>query len=133
MTDHVWYIEALRLEHYSHNPALTLLRPITIGLAGGKGEDKRYLTLAPRNIRATIDPEHSKAIDYGQKRRSALMCETEVHPGVRAFRCAVAGPAIWTDPDVSDMLVVNDALAKALLDEPFGRDLHLKQVRLARV
>jgi hypothetical protein len=108
----------------------TLLRPITIELAGGKGEDRRYLTLATSNIRATIDPENSEAIGYGQKRRSALMCETKVHTRVRAFRSAVAGPAIWTDPDVSHTLFVNDALAQALLDEPFGRDLQLKQVRL---
>ena len=109
----------------------TVLRPITVVLAEGKGEDKRYLTLATSNIRPTIDPEHSGEIGYGFVRRPALMCETPVHPWVCAYRTALDGPAIWTDPDVSDTLFVNDALAQALLDESFGRDLHLKQVRLA--
>ncbi|HEV8033860.1 hypothetical protein [Yoonia sp.] len=108
----------------------TLLHPITVELAGGKGEDRRYLTLATSNIRSTIDPDHSEGIHYGQKRRSALMCEGKVHPRVRAFRTAVEGPAIWTDPGVADTLFVNDALAQALLAEPYGRDLRLKQVRL---
>jgi hypothetical protein len=110
--------------------AKTVLRPITVVLAEGKGEDKRYLTLATSNIRATIDPENSEAIGYGQTRREPLMCEGKVHQRVRALRSAPDGPAIWTDPDVSDTLFVNDALAHALLAEPFGRDLQLKQVRL---
>ncbi len=38
----------------------TLLRPVTVELAGGKGEDMRYLTLATSNIRPTIDPDHSE-------------------------------------------------------------------------
>jgi len=108
----------------------TLLRPVTVELAGGKGKDHRYLTLATSNIRATIDPENSEAIGYGFVRRPALMCETPVHPGVRALRSTVAGPAIWTDPELSNTLFLNDALAQALLSEPFGRDLRLKQVRL---
>lgn len=108
----------------------TVLRPITVELAGGKGEDRRYLTLATSNIRPTIDPDHSESLHYGNIRRSALMCEGKVHPGVRAFRAAVEGPAIWTDPGLANTLFVNDALAQALLAEPYGRDLRLKQVRL---
>ena len=108
----------------------TVLRPITVVLADGKGEDKRYLTLATSNIRATIDPENSEAIGYGQTRREPLTCEGKVHLRVRALRSAPDGPAIWTDPDVSDTLFVNDALAQALLSEPFGHDLRLAKVLL---
>jgi len=108
----------------------TLLCPVTVELAGGKGEDHRYLTLATSNIRPTIDPENSEAIGYGQKRRESLMCEGKVHLRVRALRSAPDGPAIWTDPGVNDTLFLNDDLAQALLDEPFGHDLQLKQVRL---
>jgi hypothetical protein len=44
----------------------------------------------------------------------------------------VAGPAIWTDPDVSHTLFLNDALVQALSAEPFGHDLRLCQVRLVK-
>lgn len=49
---------------------------------------------------------------------------------MQAFRPAPEGPAIWTDPGVAETFFVNEALAQALLAEPYGRDLRLTQVRL---
>lgn len=111
----------------------TVLRPIRIALVGNKGVDSRYLILLTSNIRTTIDPENSAPMRPGWVKRAGLSCTGPVHPKVQALRPALEGPAIWTDPTVSHTLFVNDALAQALLDEPFGRDLQLKQVRLVEV
>jgi len=108
----------------------TVLRPITVELADGKGLDTRYATLLTSNVRPTIDPERSEEIGYGAVKRGGLLCNGEVHPGVRAFPEAADGPAVWTDPDVDKTVFVNDELARALLAEPFGADLRLKQISL---
>ena len=109
----------------------TLLRPIRVDLADGAGLDKRYATLLTSNLRPTIDPELSEPIGHGAVRRGGLMCDGAVHPGVRAFRDALHGPALWTDPDVDATVFVSDALAQALLCAPFGPGLRLKRIRLA--
>ena len=109
----------------------TVLRPIRVELADGGGVDTRYATLLTSNARATIDPDASESIGYGAVKRGGLMCEGEIHPGVRAFRDAGRGPAVWTDPHVDTTVFVNDALAQALLSEPAGCALRLKRIGLA--
>lgn len=109
----------------------TLLKPITVVLADGAGEDTRYVTLLTSNLRATIDPAASKPIPLSRGKRTALRSDTRVIPDVRAFPSALEGPAIWTDPEVLSTLFVNDALARALLAEPFGKALRLRRVELS--
>jgi hypothetical protein len=109
----------------------TVLRPIRIELGDGKGVDTRYATLLTSNARPTIDPDASEWIGYGAVRRSALRSEGGVHPGVRAFPAAREGPALWSDPEVSKTVFVNDDLAQALLSESFGTWLQLVKVRVS--
>lgn len=110
---------------------LTVLKPITVSLPGGRGAETRYLTLLTSNLRETIDPAASKPIPASRRKRTALRSDTRVIPDVKAFPSALSGPAIWTDPMVLRTLFVNDALARALLAEPFGKALGLKQVELS--
>jgi hypothetical protein len=109
----------------------TVLKPITVSLPRGRGEETRYLTLLTLNLRETIDPAASRPVPASRKRRTALRSDTRIIPNVKAFPSALEGPAIWTDPMVLRTLFVNDALARALLAEPFGKALGLKQVELS--
>jgi hypothetical protein len=111
----------------------TVLRPIKIALVDNKGVDTRFLILLTSNILPTTHPDRSKPIRPGWLERPRPIRNGPVHQKVQARRSALEGPALWTDPGLADTLFVNDALAQALLSEPFGRDLHLKQVRLAPV
>lgn len=110
---------------------MTVLKPITVSLPRGRGEETRYLTLLTSNLRETIDPAASKPLPASRHKRTALRSDTRVHPNVKAFPSALNGPAIWTDPMVLSTLFVNDALARALLAKPFGKALGLKQVELS--
>jgi hypothetical protein len=111
---------------------VTLLKPVTVTLPEGRGEDRRYLTLMTSNLRETIDPACSRPDPASQKRRSALRSDTQVIRNVRAFPSALRGPAIWTDPMVMSTLFVNDALAEAPLGQPFGKALGVRRVELSR-
>jgi hypothetical protein len=109
----------------------TVLKPISVTLHGGKGVDDRFLILLTSNVRPTIDPAASDPVPPARPKRFTLMTDKAVHPGVRAYRAALDGPAIWTDPAVNDTIFVNADLAMALGAEPFGKALRLKKVRLS--
>jgi hypothetical protein len=109
----------------------TVLKPIRVNLHGGKGVDDRFLILLTSNVRPTIDPAASDPVPAARPKRHMLITDKAVHPGVRAYRAALDGPAIWTDPAVSNTIFVNEALATALKVEPFGKALRLKRISLS--
>lgn len=109
----------------------TVLRPFKGALHGGEGVDNRFLILLTSNVRPTIDPAASGPVPPARPKRSTLMTDRAVHPRVKAYRAALEGAAIWTDPAVSNTIFVNEALATALEAEPFGKVLRLKKVAVS--
>lgn len=109
----------------------TVFAPIRITLPDGAGVNEDFSILSVANPRSTIDKDMSEKLYVGHTMRSQLSTDKPVHPSVVALKSALEGPDIWIDPDVLKTVFVNDRLAKALLEQDFGKALQLRRVRVA--
>lgn len=105
--------------------------PATIILDSSGATNTDFTAFGVSNIKPTIVPELSEPLLEGAPARMPLHTFTDTCEGVVAYPSTNGAPHIWRDPDVALTLFISDALAQAIIDAGFKKDLDLKKVRIA--